>query len=56
MFGKLPGRCRDAMVMHYRDNMTYQEIGEKLSVSSHMVKKLVVQGLAKCRLGMTQFG
>jgi DNA-directed RNA polymerase specialized sigma24 family protein len=39
-------------VMQYRDGLTYRQIGERLGVSSHMVKKHVVRGLAVCRRAM----
>ena len=49
---QLTPRCRAAIVMQYRHEMSYQEIAERLGVSTHMVKKYLAQGLALCRLRM----
>ncbi|MBL8257554.1 MAG: sigma-70 family RNA polymerase sigma factor [Pseudoxanthomonas mexicana] len=45
----LPARTRAVLVMQYRDGLTYRQIAERMGVSSHMVKKHVVRGLAVCR-------
>lgn len=45
----LPERTRAVLVMQYRDGLSYKQIAERLGVSSHMVKKHVVRGLAVCR-------
>jgi RNA polymerase sigma-70 factor (ECF subfamily) len=50
---RLSARYRAVVVMHYRDGLTYQEIAEKLGVSTHMVKKYVVKALAACRNGVS---
>jgi RNA polymerase sigma factor (sigma-70 family) len=52
VFSRLTARQRVVFVMHYRDGMTYPEIAEKLGVSTSMVKKYIVKGLAACRSGM----
>lgn len=49
VFGRLTPRQRAVFVMHYRDGLTYPEIAEKLGISTSMVKKYVVKGLAACR-------
>jgi RNA polymerase sigma factor (sigma-70 family) len=46
---KLPVHTRSVLEMQYRDDLSYQQIAERLGVSTHMVKKHVVSGLAICR-------
>nr|WP_279236727.1 RNA polymerase sigma factor [Dyella sp. RRB7] len=55
ILGRLTPKCRAVLVMHYRDELGYREIGEKLQISSHMVKKYIVKALATCRLGMARY-
>lgn len=52
VFSRLTARQRAVFVMHYRDGLTYPEIAAKLGVSTSMVKKYIVKGLAACRTGM----
>jgi len=49
LLASLPERTRAVLVMQYRDGLTYRQIGQRLGVSSHMVKKHVVRGLSVCR-------
>lgn len=49
---QLTPKCRAAVVMQYRYDMTYQEIADQLGISIHMVKKYLAQGLALCRKRM----
>jgi len=53
--GHLPGRWRTALVLQYRYGLTYQEIADRLGVSSNMVKKYLAQGLGRCRRYMAQW-
>lgn len=46
---ELPERTRSVLEMQYRDDLNYQQIAERMGVSTHMVKKHVVSGLAICR-------
>jgi len=50
---QLSPKCRTALVLQYRDGLSYQEIGSRIGVSQHMVKKYLAQGLAHCRRRMT---
>jgi RNA polymerase sigma-70 factor (ECF subfamily) len=52
---RLTPKCRAALVMHYRDELGYREIGERLNISTHMVKKYIVKALAVCRVGMARY-
>lgn len=52
---QLPGRWRTALILHYRYGLTYQEIADRLGVSSNMVKKYLAQGLGRCRSHMAQW-
>lgn len=52
VLAQLSPKCRAAVILQYRYGLTYQEIGERLNVSTHMVKKYLAQGLAHCRRRM----
>jgi RNA polymerase sigma-70 factor (ECF subfamily) len=52
---RLPARWRTALILQNRYGLTYQQIGERLGVSSNMVKKYLAQALAQCRRGMAQW-
>ncbi|HEY0686585.1 MAG TPA: sigma-70 family RNA polymerase sigma factor [Steroidobacter sp.] len=49
MIDALPAKPRAALVLQYRDGLTYEEIADRLGVTTHAVKKYVMQGLALCR-------
>ncbi|MET0498649.1 MAG: sigma-70 family RNA polymerase sigma factor [Steroidobacteraceae bacterium] len=51
----LPAKFRAALIMQYRDGLTYEQIAERLGVSTHAVKKYVMQGLALCRKRLNRF-
>lgn len=46
---QLTPNCRAVVVLHRRDGMTYDEIAERLNISSSMVKKYLATGLRHCR-------
>jgi RNA polymerase sigma-70 factor (ECF subfamily) len=52
---RLPVRWRTALILQYRYGLTYREIGDRLGVSSSMVKKYLAQGLAQCRRHMARW-
>jgi len=54
LLATLPERTRAVLVMQYRDGLSYKQIGERMGVSPHMVKKHVVRGLAHCRQAMAE--
>ena len=49
---QLPPKCRAVIVLQYRHGLSYQEIADRIGVSTHMVKKYHVQALAHCRRHM----
>lgn len=55
LIARLSPKCRTVLVLHYRDELGYRQIGERLGISPHMVKKYVVKGLAVCRQGMLRY-
>lgn len=55
LIGRLSPKCRAVLVMHYRDELSYRQIGEQLSISTSMVKKYIVKALAVCRQGMGHY-
>jgi len=52
---QLPKRWCTALILQYRYGLTYQEIADRLGVSSNMVKKYLAQGLGRCRRYMAQW-
>lgn len=46
---ELPDRCRNAFVLKYFNNMSYQEISEKMDISPKTVEKHVHYGLSILR-------
>jgi RNA polymerase sigma factor (sigma-70 family) len=52
---RLSPKCQAVLLMHYRDDMSYREIAERLSISTNMVKKYIVKGLAACRQRMADY-
>lgn len=49
LIDSLPAKSRAALVLQYRDGLTYEEIAGRLGVTTHTVKKYVMHGLALCR-------
>lgn len=56
VLAQLPPKGHAAVVLHYWYGMNYEAIGEKLNVSSHMVKKYLSQALMHCRRRMARLG
>jgi RNA polymerase sigma factor (sigma-70 family) len=54
VLSQLSPKCRAAVILQYRHGLSYQEIGEQLNVSPHMVKKYLAQALAHCRRRMAR--
>lgn len=51
---ELSGRSRAALIMHYRDGLTYKDIAEEMGVTVHAVKKNICRGVQMCRHKMTK--
>jgi RNA polymerase sigma factor (sigma-70 family) len=51
----LPASWRMALILQYRYGLTYEEIAERLGVSSNMIKKYLAQGLGRCRRYLAQW-
>ncbi len=56
VLAQLRPRCRAAVILHYQHGQSYTEIGERLGVSHHMVKKYLAQSLVHFRRRMAQLG
>jgi RNA polymerase sigma factor (sigma-70 family) len=51
---QLSPKCRAAVMLQYRDGLSYQEIADRLNVSTNMVKKYLSQALVHCRGRMSR--
>jgi RNA polymerase sigma factor (sigma-70 family) len=56
VLNQLPPKCHAAVVLQYWHGLSYEEIGQRLGISSHMVKKYLGQALAHCRRRMARMG
>ena len=56
VLAQLSPKCRAAVVLRYRHELSYQEIADRLGVSSNMVKKYLAQALGHCRCRMARMG
>jgi RNA polymerase sigma factor (sigma-70 family) len=52
VLAQLSPKCRAAVLLQYREGLSYQAIAERLSVSTHMVKKYLTQAILHCRRRM----
>ena len=46
---QLPAKWRTALILQYRYGLTYEEIADRLGVSSNMVKKYLAQAMGRCQ-------
>jgi RNA polymerase sigma-70 factor (ECF subfamily) len=47
--GELPAALREVLVLHCRDDMTYEQIADHLGITRRMVKRYVARGYAEMR-------
>jgi RNA polymerase sigma factor (sigma-70 family) len=52
VLAQLSPKCRAAVLLQYGHDLSYEEIGSRLGISSHMVKKYLAQALLHCRRRM----
>ena len=55
VLGELTPKCRAVLILHRRDGLTYDEVGERIGISASMVKKYLAQGLKHCREQLQDF-
>ena len=55
VLAQLGPKCRLAVLLKYRDGLSYEEIGAQLDISANMVKKYLVTALAHCRKRMARW-
>jgi RNA polymerase sigma factor (sigma-70 family) len=53
---QLPAKSQAAVALQYWQGLSYEEIAQRLGVSTHMVKKYLSQALAHCRRRMARLG
>jgi RNA polymerase sigma factor (sigma-70 family) len=53
---ELSPKCHAAVVLQYWHGLSYEEIAERLGVSTNMVKKYLSQALVLCRRRMVRLG
>jgi RNA polymerase sigma-70 factor (ECF subfamily) len=53
---QLPPKSHAAVVMQYWHGLSYEEIAQRLGISTHMVKKYLSQALVHCRRRMARLG
>jgi RNA polymerase sigma factor (sigma-70 family) len=51
---ELSPKCCAAVILHYRQELSYQEVADRLGVSDNMVKKYISQALSHCRRRMVR--
>jgi RNA polymerase sigma-70 factor (ECF subfamily) len=56
VLAQLSPKCRATVILRYRHELSYEEIGSRLGVSSNMVKKYLAQALCHCRCRMAGAG
>ena len=53
---QLPPKCHAALVLQYWQGLSYEEIAQRLGVSTHMVKKYLSRAMVHCRRRMRRLG
>jgi RNA polymerase sigma-70 factor (ECF subfamily) len=53
---QLPPKCQAVVALQYWHGLSYEEIAQRLGISSNMVKKYLSQALVHCRRRMARLG
>jgi RNA polymerase sigma factor (sigma-70 family) len=53
---QLPAKCHAVVVLQYWHGLSYDEIAQRLGISSSMVKKYLSQAMVHCRKRMARLG
>jgi len=53
---QLSPKCRAVVVLQYWHGLSYEEIAQRLCVSTNMVNKYLSQALVHCRRRMARLG
>ena len=53
---QLPAKCHAAVVLQYWHGLSYEEIAQRLGISTNMVKKYLSQAMVHCRRRMARQG
>jgi RNA polymerase sigma-70 factor (ECF subfamily) len=56
VLAQLPPKCQVAVMLQYWDGLSYEDIAQRLGVSTNMVKKYLSQALTHCRKRMARLG
>jgi RNA polymerase sigma factor (sigma-70 family) len=56
VLSQLPAKCQAAVVLQYWHGLSYEEIAQRLGISTHMVKKYLSQAMVHCRRRMARLG
>jgi len=51
---QLPPKCFAAVILQYRDELSYQDIAAQLEISPRMVKRYLAQAVSHCRQRMAR--
>lgn len=56
VLAELPPVCRAALILHRRDDLSYEQIGQRLGISSALVRQHIATGLRQCCIRLQSLG